>query len=157
MMGGPHIIWRDLSFLESSCHGVENRIRQYTSLVNQRSIDGIVNHILKLARIGIKGDLPWCRQCIFLDHFAAPVYAERPQALLLELFHGLGNSLLLLILEVGLRHGDDVLLIEVRDRHVDLDLESCPTGRAKRCVDAKLIFKHKGLIPDSIVKACQPI
>jgi hypothetical protein len=43
----------------------------------------------------------------------------------------LGNSLLLLILEVGLRHGDDVLLIEVRDRHVDLDLESVPPGVPK--------------------------
>ena len=131
MMGGPHIIWRDLSFLESSCHGVENRIRQYTSLVNQRSIDGIVNHILKLARIGFESNLPWCRQCILLDHLATPVYAERPQALQLELFHGLGNSLLLLILEVGLCHGDDVLLIEVRDRHVDLDLESVPLGVPK--------------------------
>ena len=28
---------------------------------------------------------------------------------------------------------------------------------AKVCVDAKLICKHKGLIPDSNVKACQPI
>ena len=26
-----------------------------------------------------------------------------------------------------------------------------------RCVDAKLVCKHKGLIPDSNVKACQPI
>jgi len=25
------------------------------------------------------------------------------------------------------------------------------------CVDAKLICKHKGLIPNSNVKACQPI
>ena len=133
MMRGAHVIWWDLSFLESSCHGVENRIRQYTSLVNQRSIDGIVNHILKLARIGVEGDLPWCWQCIFLDHFAAPVYAERLQALLLELFHGLGNSLLLLILEVGLRHGDDVLLIKLRSRHVDLDLGSAHWACQKMC------------------------
>ena len=157
MMRGAHIIWWDLSFLESSCHGIKNRIRQYTSLVDQSPVDSTVNHILKLARIGFESNLPWCRQCLFLDHLAAPVYAERPQALQLELFHGLGNSLLLLILEIGLRHGDDVLLIEVRDRHVDLDLESCPTGRAKRCVGAKANLQHKGLIPNSNVKACQLI
>jgi hypothetical protein len=112
---------------------------------------------LKLARIGVKGDLPWCRQCIFLDHFAAPVYAERLQALLLELFHSLGNSLLLLILEVSFRHGDDVVLIEVRDRHVDLDLESVPLGVPEDVLMQKLVCKHKGLIPDPNVKACQPI
>ena len=66
-----------------------------------------------------------------------PVHAEGPQALLLVILHGFSNSLLLLILEIGFRHGDDVLLIKLRSRHVDLDLESCPTGRAKRCVDAK--------------------
>ena len=30
-------------------------------------------------------------------------------------------------------------------------------GFIKEVVDAKLICKHKGLIPDSNVKACQPI
>ena len=156
-MRGAHIIWWDLSFLESSCYGIENRIREYTSLVDQSTVDSTVNHILELAQIGFESNLPWRRQSIFLDHFTTPIYAEGLQTLQPVFLHSLGNSLLLLILEIGLCHGDDVLLIEVRDRHVDLDLESCPTGRAKRCVDAKLICKHKGLIPDSNVKACQPI
>ena len=86
---------------------------------------------LKFSRIGFKSNLPRHRQCILLDHFAAPVYAEGSQALLLVILHGFSNSLLLLILEVGLRHGDDVLLIEVRDRHADLDLESVPLGVPK--------------------------
>ena len=140
---GPHNRW-DLSFLESSCHGIENRIRQYASLVDQSTVDSTVNHILKLARIGFESNLPWCRQRMLMDHLTTPVYAEGLQALQLVFLHSLGNSLLLLILEISFCHGDDVLLIKVRDRHVDLDLEPCPTGRAKRCVDAKRSANTKG-------------
>ena len=131
MMRGAHIIWWQLSFLESSCHGIENCIRQHTSLSDESTVDSAVNHLLKFARIGFKSDLPRCQQCILLDHFAAPVHAEGPQALLLVILHGFSNSLLLLILEIGFHHGDDVLLIKLRSRHVDLDLESVPLGVPK--------------------------
>ena len=57
--------------------------------------------------------------------------------MLLVILQGFSNSLLLLNLEIGFRDGDDVLLIKLRSRHVDLDLESGPTGRAKRCVGTK--------------------
>jgi len=47
---------------------------------------------------------------------------------------------------------------------VDFFLNQVPRFRIGTClggelefVDAKLICKHKGLIPDSNVKACQPI
>ena len=124
MMSRAHIIWRDLSFLESSCYCIENRIRQYASLVDQSTVDSTVNHILKLARIGFESNLSWCRQRILLDHLTTPVYAEGLQALQLVFLHSLGNSLLLLILKIGFCHGDDVLLIKLRSRHVDLHLES---------------------------------
>ena len=77
--------------------------------------------------------------------------------MLLIVLHGFGDSLLLLILEIGFRHRDDVLLIELASRHVDLDLGSVPLGVPKDVLMQKLICKHKGLIPDSNVKACQPI
>jgi hypothetical protein len=32
-----------------------------------------------------------------------------------------------------------------------------PSHQVQGAVDAKLVCKHKGLIPDSNVKACQPI
>ena len=134
-MSGAHIIWWDLSFLESSCHGIENGIGQYASLVDQSTVDSTVNHILKLAWIGFESNLPWCRQRILLDHLATPVYAEGLDTLLLVILHSLRNSLL--IFEASFCHGDDVLQVELGSRHVDLDLESSPIGRAKRCVDAK--------------------
>jgi hypothetical protein len=157
VISGTHIIWWQLSFLESSYHGIENHIRQYTSLVDQSTVYSTVNHLLKLARIGFKSNLPQSRQCILLDHLATPVHAKGPQALLLVILYGFSNSLLLLILEIGFRHGDDVFLIKLGSRHVDLDLESVPLGVPKDVLVQKLICKHKGLIPDSNVKACQPI
>ena len=56
---------------------------------------------------------------------------------MLIILHSLRNSLLLLIFEASFCDGDDVLQVELGSRHVDLNLESGPTGRAKRCVDAK--------------------
>jgi len=137
MIGRARIIWWQLSFFESSSHGIEKRIGQHTSLIDQGTINSIINHVLKFTRISVESDLPRRRQCFFLDYFAAPIDAERPQTLLLVVLHGFRNSLLLLILEIGFRHGDDVFLIELSSRHVDLDTDSCPTGRTKRCVDAK--------------------
>ena len=112
---------------------------------------------MKFTRIGFKGNLPRGRQCFFLDHLAAPVYAEGLETLLLVILHGLSNSLLLLIFEATFRHGDGVLQIEIASCHVDLDLEKVPLGVPKDVLMQKLICKHKGLIPDSNVKACQPI
>ena len=77
--------------------------------------------------------------------------------MLLVVLHSFFNSLLLHISEIGFRHGDDVLQVELSIRHVDLDLESVPPGVPKDVLVQKLIYKHKGLIPDSNVKACQPI
>ena len=102
------------------------------------TVDSTIDHLLKFTRIGFKSNLLRHRQRILLDHLAAPVHAEGPQALLLVILHGFSNSLLLLILEIRFRHGDDVLLIKLICRHDDLDLEFCPTERAKRCVDAKV-------------------
>ena len=152
-----HIIRWQLSFFESSSHGIENRIGQHASLVDQGTVDGTIDHVLKFTRIGFKSNLPRSRQCLLLDHLATPVYVEGLETLLLVILHSLRNSLLLLIFEASFRHGDNILQVELGSRHVDLDLESGPTGRAKRCVDAKVICKHKGLIPDLNVKACQPI
>jgi len=66
-----------------------------------------------------------------LDYLAAPVDAEGFQTLLLVVLHGFCNSLLLLISEIGFRHGDDVIQFELGIRHVDLDLESVPLGVPK--------------------------
>jgi len=66
-----------------------------------------------------------------LDHFATPVDAEGFQTLLLVVLHGFCNSLLLLISEIGFRHGDNVLQVELGIRHADLDLESIPPGVPK--------------------------
>jgi len=77
--------------------------------------------------------------------------------LLLAVLYGFCNSLLLLISEIGFRHGDDVLQVKLGIRHVDLDLELVPPGVPKDVLVQKLICKHKGLMPDSNVKACQPI
>ena len=137
MVDRAHIIRWQLSFFESSSHDIENHIGQHTSLVDQSTVDSIINHVLEFTRIGVKSNLLRHQQCFLVDHFAAPVDAEGPQTLLLVILHGFCNSLLLLILEIGFHHGDEVLLIKLSSRHVDLDLDSGPTGRAKRCVDAK--------------------
>ena len=136
-MRRAHIIWWQLSFLESSSHGIENRIGQHTSLVDQGTVDSTIDHVFEFTRIGFKSNLPRHRQCFLLDHLATPVYAEGLETLLLIILHSLRDSLLLLIFEAISRHGDDVLQVELSIQHVDPDLESSPTGRAKRCVDAK--------------------
>ena len=120
-----------MSLLVSSSHGIVNGIGQHTSLVDQGTVDSSIVHLLKFTRMVFKINLPRHWQRILLDHLAAPVYAKGPQALLLVILHGFSNSLLLLILEIGFRHGDDVLLIKLRSRHVDLDLESVPLGVPK--------------------------
>ena len=137
MIDRAHIIRWQLSFFESPSHGIENCIGQHTSLVDQGTVDSTIDHVLEFTRIGVKGNLPRCRQCFFLDHFATPVYAEGHETLLLVILHSIRNSLLLLILEASFCHWDDVLQVELGSRHVDLDFDFCPTGRAKRCVDAK--------------------
>jgi len=137
MMGRTHIIGWQLSFFESSSHDIENRIGHHTSLIDQGTVNSIINHVLKFTRIGFKSNLPGCRQCFLLDHLATPIDTEGFQTLLLVVLHFFRNSLLLLISEIGFRHRDDVLQIELGIRHIDLDLESGPIGRAKRCVDAK--------------------
>jgi len=88
-----------------------------------------------------------------LDHLTAPIDTEGFQALLLIFLHGL----LLFISQIGFRHGDNVLQVKIGVRHVDLNLEYVPPGVPKDVLVQKLISKHKGLIPDSNVKACQPI
>ena len=123
MVDKAHIIRWQLSFFESSSHGIKNRIGQHTSLVDQGTVDSTIDHVLEFTRIGFKGNLPRGRQCFFLDHLTTPVDAEGSQTLLLVVLHGFCNNLLLLIFEIGFCHGDDVLLIELSSRHVDLDLE----------------------------------
>jgi len=86
---------------------------------------------LKFSRIGFKSNLPRCRQCFLLDHLATPVDAEGFQTLLLVVLHSFCNSLLLLISEIGFRHRDNVLQVEIGIRHVDLDLEFIPLGMPK--------------------------
>jgi len=137
MIDRAHIVWWQLSLFESSSHDVENRIGQHTSLIDQGTVNSTINHVLKLTTIGFKSNLPRRRQCFLLDYFATPIDTERLQTLLLVILHSFCNSLLLLISEIGFRHGDDVLQVKIGVRHVDLDLESSPTGRAKRCVGAK--------------------
>ena len=157
MIDRAHIIWWQLSFFESSSHGIENRIGQHTSLIDQGTVNSTINHVLKFTRIGFKSNLPRCRQCFHLDHLTTPVDTEGFQTLLLVVLHSFCNSLLLLISEIGFRHGDDVLQVKLGIQHVDLDLESVPLGMPKDVLMQKLICKHKGLIPDLNVKACQPI
>ena len=155
MIDRAHIIWWQLSFFESSSHDIENHIGQYTSLIDQGTVNSTVNHVLEFTKIGIKSNLPRHRQCLLLDLLATPVYAEGFQTLLLVVFHSFCNTLLLLIFEIGFCHRDDVLQIEFSSRHVDLELVSL--GVPKDVLMQKRICKHKGLIPDSNVKACQPI
>jgi len=45
----------------------------------------------------------------------------------------------------------------VSSSHVDLVDGLVPLGMPKDALMQKLICKHKGLIPDSNVEACQPI
>ena len=137
MIDRAHIIRWYLSFFESSSHSIENHVGQHTSLIDQGTVNSTVNHVLKFTRIGFKSNLPWCRQCFLLDHLATLVDTKGFQALLLVLLHGFCHSLLLLISEIGFRHGDDVFQVKLGIHHVELDLESGPTERAKRCVGAK--------------------
>jgi len=157
MIDRAHIVLWQLSLFESSSHSVENRVGQHTSLIDQGMVHSTINHVLKFTMIGIKSNLPRSRQCFFMDYFATPVDAEGLQSLLLVILHGFCNSLLLLIFKIGFRHGDDVLQVELGSRHVDLDLELLPPGMPKDVLVQKRICKHKGLISDSNVKACQPI
>jgi len=62
--------------------------------------------------------------------------------------------LLLLISEIGFSYGDDVIRVEISIRHVDLDdeSESVPLRVPKDVLMQKWICKHKGLIPDSILR-----
>jgi len=138
MMRRTNVIWWQLSFFEISSHGIENRIGQHTSLIDQGTVNSTINHILKFTRIGFKSNLPRHRQCFLLDHLATPVYAEGLETLLLVILDSLCNSLLLFIFEISFRHWDDILQVEIASLYVDLGLESGPTGRAKRCVDAKV-------------------
>ena len=126
-------------------------------MVDQGTVDSTIDHVLELTRIGFKSNLPRHRQCFLLDHFAAPIYAEGLETLLLVILHSLHDSLLLLIFEASFCHGDDIFQVKLSSRHVDLDLESVPLGVPKDVLMQKLICKHKGLIPDLNVKACQPI
>jgi len=123
--------WWQLSFFESSSHGVENHIGQHTSLIDQGTVNSTINHVLKFTRIGFKSNLPRRRQCFLLDHLATLVYAEGFETLLLVFLHGFRNSLLLLIPEISFRHGDDVLQVELGSRHIDLDLGIVPPGVPK--------------------------
>ena len=133
-MRRTNIIWWQLSFYESSSHGIENCIGQHTSLIDQGTVNSTINHVLKFTRIGFKSNLSRRRQCFLLDHLATPVYAEGFQTLLLVILHGFRNSLLLLIFEISFRHGDDILQVEIASSHVDLDLEFCPyLARQKMC------------------------
>ena len=104
MIGRARIIRWQLSLFESSSHGIENRIGQQTGLIDQGTVNSIINHVLKFTRISIESDLPRRWQCFLLDYFAAPVDAEGLQTLLPVILHSLCNSLLLLILEIGFRH-----------------------------------------------------
>ena len=122
MIDRAHIIRWELSFLKSSSHSIKNRVGQHTSLVNQGTVDSIIDHVLEFTRIGFKSDLPRCRQCFLLDYLATPVDAEGFQTLLFVVLHSFCNSLILLISEVGFRHGDDILQVEIGIRHVDLEL-----------------------------------
>ena len=137
--------------LKSSSHSIENCVGQHTSLVDQGTVDSIVDHVLKFIRIGFKSDLSRRQQCFLLDYFAAPVDTEGLQTLLLVILHSFSNSLLLLISEIGFRHRDDVLEVEIGIQHVDLDLELVLLGVPKDVLVQKRIYKHKGLIPDSKV------
>ena len=157
MMGRTHIIGWQLSFFKSSSHSIENRIGQHTSLIDQGTVNSVINHVLEFTRIGFKSNLPGCRQCFFLDHLTTPVDTEGLQALLLVVLHGFCNSLFLLISKIGFCHGDDIFQVEIGVQHVGLDLESIPLGVPKDVLMQKLICKHEGLVPDSNVKACQPI
>ena len=157
MLRGAHIIWWQLSFLESSSQGIKNRIGHHTSLVDQGTVDSTIDHVLEFTRIGFKSNLPRHRQCFLLDHFATPVYAEGLETLLLVILHSLHKSLLLLIFEASFCHGDDVLQVKPSSQHVDFDLAFVPLDVPKDVLMQKMVCKHKGLIPDLNVKACQPI
>ena len=157
MIGRTHISWWYLSLFESSSHSIKNRVGQHTSLIDQGTVNSTVNHVLKFTRMDFKSNLPRHRQCFLLDHLTTPVDTEGFQAKLHVVLHVLCHSLLLLISEIGVRHGDNVLQVEIGVRTVVLDLESVPPGMPKDVLMQKQICKHKGLILNSNIKACQPI
>ena len=98
MIDRAHIIWWQLSFFESSSYGIENRIGQHTSLVDQGTVDSFVDHVLEFTKIGFKSDLPRRRQCFLLDYFADIVDTEGLQTLLLVILRSFCNSLLPLLI-----------------------------------------------------------
>jgi len=89
---------------------------------------------------------------MFLDYFTAPVDPEGFEAELLVFFHSACHSLLLLIPEISLRHNNDVFCVKLSSRHFDLDNRFVPLGVPKDVLMQKQISKHKGLIPDSMLR-----
>ena len=157
MISRAHIIWWQLSLFESSSHSVENRIGLHTSVIDQGTVNSTINHVLKFTRICFKSKLPRSRQCFFLDYFATPVDAEGLQTLLLVVLHGFCNSLFCSSLRLdsvtGMTFSKSNLVVDMSI----LILNLVPLGVPKDVLMQKRICKHKGLIPDSNVKACQPI
>ena len=58
MIDRAHITRWQLSFFESSSHGMENCIGQHTSLVDPDTVDSTIDHVLEFTKIGVKGNLP---------------------------------------------------------------------------------------------------
>jgi len=146
-----------LPFLQSSSHSVKNCIGQHTGLIDQSTINSIVNHILQFSRVDFKSNLLRHQQFFLLDHFAAPIDTKGSQAKLLVLLHRFCHSLFLLIPEISLRQSNDVFCVELSMSHVDLDDRFVPPGVLKRCVDAKVDLKTQRANTRFNVKACQPI
>ena len=115
-----------------------------------------INHLLEFTRIGVKGNLSRQWQILLLDDFSTPIQAERFQTKLPVILHSLFYSLLLILFEICFCHADNVVCVELRAEHID-HVEDVPPGMPKDVLMQKWICKHKGLIPDIDVKACQSI
>ena len=115
-----------------------------------------MNHLLKFTRIGVKGNLPRQRQILLLDDLSTLVQAKRFQTKLPIFFYSLFHSLPLLFLKIFFWYRDNVPWIDLGIDHIDR-IDVVPPSVPKDVLMQKWICKHKGLIPESISKACQSI
>ena len=88
-------------------------------MIDQSTIDSIINHVLQFARIGIKSNLLSHWQFLVLDNFPALVDVEGHQAKLLVFLHSPLHSLPLLVPEISFCHNNEIHRVEISSSHVD--------------------------------------
>ena len=122
-------------------------------------VHGFIDPVLELRRFFDDGDIAWCREWSLLHYLASGEDDEGLEANSFEFLHSMVDHLLLHLIEVFFDDLDDVVGVDLKsitcrtcilgcqfdfDRvdvvvHIAIvELLSFPTGRAKKCVDAKI-------------------